>query len=180
MMAPLFAHLGRDPVPATVMKTRAPNLFRWTERMNTAPISDGEYPGYGEDYWGGDAVPETLVAVLKIAFADWTPGLKADADCFNAWSADKQTGEVVSQSGVPQIHPNVGTIEYPWRGVSMKRGSAPHMLWMFARAQSLAARIAGEAGERLNALFELVGGQEAMAISLTKQIARKKNSLILA
>ena len=180
MMAPLFAHLGRDPVPAMLMKTKAPNLFRWTERMNSVPISDGEYPGYGEDYWGQDTVPETLIAVLKIAFADWTPGLKADADCFNAWAAHKNAGDVVSKSGEPQIHPNVGKVEYPWRGVTMKRGSAPHMLWMFARAQDLAASSAGEAGEILNALIEHVGGQEAMAISLTKRIMRDKNMLVLA
>ena len=180
MMAPLFAHLGRDPVPAMLMKTKAPNLFRWTERMNAAPISDGEYPGYGEDYCGQDSVPDTLIAVLKIVFADWTPGLKADADCFNAWAAHKNAGDVVSRSGEPQIHPNVGKVEYPWRGVTMKRGSAPHMLWMFARAQDLAASSAGEAGERLNALIEHVGGQEAMAISLTKRIMRDKNMLLLA
>ena len=180
MMAPLFAHLGRDPVPAMLMKTKAPNLFRWTERMNAMPISDGEYPGYGEDYYGQDSVPDTLIAVLKIVFADWTPGLKADADCFNAWAAHKNAGDVVSRSGEPQIHPNVGKVEYPWRGVTMKRGSAPHMLWMFARAQDLAASSAGEAGERLNALIEHVGGQEAMAISLTKRIMRDKNMLLLA
>ena len=180
MMAPLFAHLGRDPVPAMLMKTKAPNLFRWTERMNAMPISDGEYPGYGEDYYGQDSVPDTLIAVLKIVFADWTPGLKADADCFNAWAAHKNAGDVVSKSGEPQIHPNVGKVEYPWRGVTMKRGSAPHMLWMFARAQDLAASSAGEAGERLNALIEHVGGQEAMAISLTKRIMRDKNMLLLA
>lgn len=180
MMAPLFAHLGRDPVPAMLMKTKAPNLFRWTERMNAVPISDGEYPGYGEDYWGEDTVPESLVAVLKIAFADWTPGLKADADCFNAWATHKKAGDVVSQSGEPQVHPNVGKVEYPWRGVTMKRGSAPHMLWMFARAQDLAARSAGEAGERLNALIEQVGGQEAMELSLAKRIMRDKNMLVLA
>ena len=180
MMAPLFAHLGRDPVPAMLMKTKAPNLFRWTERMNSVPISDGEYPGYGEDYWGQDTVPETLIAVLKIAFADWTPGLKADADCFNAWAAHKNAGDVVSKSGEPQIHPNVGKVEYPWRGVTMKRGSAPHMLWMFATAQELAANSAGEAGERLNALIEQVGGQEAMKLSLAKRIMRDKNMLVLA
>ena len=180
MMAPLFAHLGRDPVPAMLMKTKAPNLFRWTERMNAVPISDGEYPAYGEDYCGEDTVTETLIAVLKIVFADWTPGLKADADCFNAWAAHKNAGDVVSKSGEPQIHPNVGKVEYPWRGVTMKRGSAPHMLWMFARAQDLAANSAGEAGERLNALIEHVGGQEAMELSLAKRIMRDKNMLVLA
>jgi glutathione S-transferase len=177
MMAPLFAHLGRDPVPAMLMKTRAPNLYRWTERMNAALISDGEYPGYGEEYCDENIVPESLIAVLKIVFADWTPGLKADADCFNAWAAHKQSGDLVSQSGQPQVHPNVGKVEYPWRGVTMKRGSAPHMLWMFARAQDLGVH---SASEQLNRLVEHVGGQEAMAIRLTKRIVRAKNMLVLA
>lgn len=177
MMAPLFAHLGRDPVPAMLMKTRAPNLYRWTERMNAALISDGEYPGYAEEYCDENTVPESLIAVLKIVFADWTPGLKADADCFNAWAAHQQTGDLVSKSGQPQVHPNVGKVEYPWRGVTMKRGSAPHMLWMFARAQDLAAH---SASEQLNGLIEQVGGQEAMALRLTKRIVRAKNMLVLA
>jgi hypothetical protein len=71
-------------------------------------------------------------------------------------------------------------VEYRWRGVTMKRGSAPHMLWMFARAQDLAASSAGEAGERLRALIEHVGGQEAMELGLAKRIMRDKNMLVLA
>ena len=59
----------------------------------------------------------------------------------------------------------------------MKRGSAPHMLWMFARAQDLAAH---SAGEQLDRLIDQVGGQEAMALDLTKRIVREKNMLILA
>ena len=43
-MAPLFAHLGRDPVPSSLMKNRAPNVHRWTERMNLPAIADGEFP----------------------------------------------------------------------------------------------------------------------------------------
>lgn len=42
MMAPFFAHLGRDPYPSQLMKLRSPNVFRWTERMNTAGMGDGE------------------------------------------------------------------------------------------------------------------------------------------
>ena len=40
LMAPLFAHLARDPVPASLMKNKAPNVYRWTERMNLAAIAD--------------------------------------------------------------------------------------------------------------------------------------------
>lgn len=149
MMAPLFAHLGRDPVPAGIMKAKAPNLFRWTERMNSTPISDGEYPGYAETYAADDAIPETFSeAVMCVAFADWLPGLIADADCFNAWAADKEEGAIVSRTGDRQVHPNVGKVEFDWRGVTYRRGSQPHMLWMLAAAQAHYAGMNVEAKAR--------------------------------
>ena len=35
MIAPLYAHLGRDPYPASLMKRRAPHCYRWVERMSS-------------------------------------------------------------------------------------------------------------------------------------------------
>jgi glutathione S-transferase len=34
LMAPFYAHLGRDPVPRRLMALRAPNVARWTERRD--------------------------------------------------------------------------------------------------------------------------------------------------
>lgn len=34
LMAPLYAHLGRDPLPHFLMKTKAPRVADWVERMN--------------------------------------------------------------------------------------------------------------------------------------------------
>lgn len=51
MMAPLFAHLGRDPAPARLMALRAPNVMRWTERMNLAVIEDAEFPTSSRPSW---------------------------------------------------------------------------------------------------------------------------------
>ena len=56
-MAPLFAHLARDPVPATLMKNIAPNVYRWTERMNTPGIADGEFHDRAETYPPDDEIP---------------------------------------------------------------------------------------------------------------------------
>ncbi len=179
MMAPLFAHLGRDPVPAGLMKAKAPNLFRWTERMNSGLIRDGEFHSYPPDYCVDDAIPATLEAVLKIAFADWSPGLMADAACFNAWAAHKPSGALVSLSGNREVHPNVGPVEYPWREVTMRRGSQPHMLWMFAAAQAHTIGLEGEPARRVDALLDRTGGVQAMSLTLDRRIGRANNALIL-
>ena len=80
--------------------------------MNSSPVSDGEYHGYTDAYAADDAIPPTLEAVMRIMFADWLPGLVADANSFNAWSADKAAGTVVSHDGNGTIHPHVGKVAF--------------------------------------------------------------------
>ncbi|MBT7539921.1 MAG: glutathione S-transferase family protein, partial [Gammaproteobacteria bacterium] len=43
MIAPLFAHLGRDPKPLSMMQSDAVRLFRWVERMNRPEPDIGEF-----------------------------------------------------------------------------------------------------------------------------------------
>ncbi len=182
-MAPFFAHLGRDPVPATLMKNRAPNLYRWTERMNLASIADGEFPECPETYLEADGIPPTLEAVLKLIFADWTPGLAADAACFNAWVKSQPSltaGHLVSADGTRKIHPSIGMIEYPWRGGTMRRASTPHGLWHFNKTADYARGLGGEARTRFNALLARTGGTEAMAITLARPMKRQDYALVLA
>jgi glutathione S-transferase len=183
MMAPLYAHLARDPVPGFLMRTTAPNVARWTERMNVAEIVDHDYADPGGDYPADDAIPETLEEVLRLAFADWGPGLAADAAQFGRWLgtlADPAPGTLVSHDGARQVHPHVGMIEYPWRGVTLRRASQPHSLWHFARAQALAADLDAAARTRLDALLQRTGGSATMALTTARPITRQDNVLVLA
>jgi glutathione S-transferase len=180
MMASLFAHLGRDPVPAALMKRKAPNLYRWTERMNLAVIPDGEYPGYGEEYFPDDAIPETLEAVLALVFRDWTPGLTADVALFNEWAADKQAGDIVSVDGERRVHPTLGPVSYDFHGTMMKRGSALHAIWMFRTAQKAAQSLEGDAKARFDALLSRTDGQGMFGIAVNKDMVRSDNVLVLA
>lgn len=182
MMAPLYAHLARDPVPGFLMRTTAPNVARWTERMNVAPIADNDYADTGAAWPTGDAIPATLEAVLAAVFAHWGPGLEADAAQFDRWLAglaDPAPGTVVSHDGGRSVHPHVGRIEYPWRGVTMRRGSHPHSLWHFARAQAAAAALDDAAKARLDALLARTGGAAMMAIATARPIVRENNVLVL-
>ncbi|WP_101759900.1 glutathione S-transferase family protein [Oceanicoccus sp. KOV_DT_Chl] len=70
-MAPLYAHLARDPVPSALMKQRAPNVYRWTERMNQGLMIDAEFFDHPPEFLADDVIPETLEPILKLLFADW-------------------------------------------------------------------------------------------------------------
>ena len=182
LMGPLYAHLARDPVPAKLMRTRAPNVARWTERMNVAQIADPEFPG-AEDFPVDDALPETLEAVLRVAFAQWEAGIAADAACFDTWLAglsDPAPGTIVALNGQRQVHPNVGMVDYPWRGGTMRRASHIHSLWHLARAQDAARALSGEAAERLAAVLARTGGAKVMATTTSRRMTRENNVLVLA
>jgi len=181
-MAPMFAHLGRDPYPASLMKNLAPNVYRWVERMNLANISDGEYPE-GEDTWlANDAIPETLEPVLALLFRDWGSQLRADAKHFNAWlesSPSFPAGQLVNVNEERKVHPTLGLVEYEWRGCKVRRASAVHGLWLFDKALAAANELSGDARSRFAELVHRNSGEEIMAIRLNRKMERQKNVLVL-
>jgi hypothetical protein len=182
-MAPLYAHLARDPVPATLMKSRAPNVYRWTERMNLAEITDGEFAGVPDAYPADDAIPESLEPALAVMFGDWAPQLLADAAQFNAWVAadpSMPAGRLVSATGERKIHPSLGPIDFTWRGCRIHRASAPHGLWHFDRAAGHARSMTGEAKSRFDDLVRRTGGEQVMAIRLARPMKREDYALVLA
>lgn len=85
MMCSLYAHLGRDPVPAGLMKNHAPSLYRWTERMN-APHDDMSDMPY---YKASDALPETLPPILSFIARQFGPQLMAGIETVNALPTPK-------------------------------------------------------------------------------------------
>ena len=80
MMCALYAHLARDPVPSSIMKNRAPSLFRWTERMN-APHADYSDMPY---YVPSDELPDTLLPIFRYIAKYFLPELRMNVNVMNA------------------------------------------------------------------------------------------------
>jgi hypothetical protein len=182
LMAPLYAHLARDPVPSALMKNVAPNVFRWTERMNLANVADGEFWACPEEWFPDDAIPETLETVLKLIFQDWGPELLANAAFYNEWiqaNSDLPAGHLVSNKDDRIVHPTLGFIEYIWRDCTVRRASAPHSLWHFAKAQTAARALEGEAARRFADLVDRCGGRKMMDIKLARPMEHRDYVLVL-
>ena len=175
LMAPLYAHLGRDPAPAAIMAARAPNVARWKERMNLAVLGDAEYPDLPAAFPPEDALPPTLLPVLELMFSDWTAELEAIVACYNGWIAANPAlpaGQLVCLDGKRRVHPTLGPIEYALRGATIRRASQPQTLWHFDKAAALARVLTGTDRERFDALMRGVGGERAMSLRLARPIVR--------
>ncbi len=183
LMAPFFGHLGRDPVPANLMKLMAPNVYRWTERMNLAGIADPEFPDAPDAYLSDDAIPETLLPLLRHIFRDWGAELLASAAVYNAWvSANPHlpAGTPPSLSGGRKVHPTLGPVSYPYRGTTMTRACMPQALWHFDKAARLARGFDGATRDRWQDLLRHVGGADVMAIELARPMKRDDYLLVIA
>ncbi len=80
MMCSLYAHLGRDPVPAARMKNRAPNLYRWTERMNVPHGDYSDMPYYSPQQGAAD----TLAPLIKYIAKYFLPELRMNVAVLDA------------------------------------------------------------------------------------------------
>ena len=182
LIAPMYAHLGRDPYPTALMKKRAPNVARWVERMQLPNTPDGEYAPHDADWLPDDAIPTTLEPLLALVFKDWGPLLGADIASYQQWLVahpEVQAGHLVHINDKHMVHPTLGMVSYAWRGVQVQRASAVHGLWLFQTAQDTALAMSSDAGQNLAGLLKRTGGQEVMALCLPRAMERRNNLLVL-
>ena len=100
-IASLWAHLGRDPYPADMMKRRWTSLYRWVERMNANDPDTPEFPNYPYALTGDDRLPETLLPIFAHIASDFLPEISMAVDVINAWLAahpDAQEGQLAASS----------------------------------------------------------------------------------
>jgi hypothetical protein len=95
-------------------------------------------------------------------------------------SASGPDANLQSADGTRRIHPTIGPIQYQWRGVTVRRTSAPHELWLFMKAAEFARGLSGEAHVRLDGLLRRTVGVQVMAPKLARPITRHDFALAVA
>jgi glutathione S-transferase len=133
LLAPMYAHLGRDPHPARLMQQRAVSVHRWVERMNRADQDVPEFFNAGTEFIDDDEVPESLMAVLRILAEDFVPETLAAADAINGWLAANKP-----ETGTPAVGrlaqaPETAT--FVFRGKTIEALAQPHRFYLLQRVQ---------------------------------------------
>lgn len=134
-----FAHLARDICPSRLMKTRAPNVFRWTERMFEKGCVDGEFPDLEPDFLPDDRIPETTERLLRHFFADFSSEVMGLIENYNSWNNTNSglpSGAAIQKdmdSDTVSPHPPLGWMEFETRGVKRRRIAHVDVVYHFQR-----------------------------------------------
>jgi len=126
---PLYAHLARDPKPAHVMKTTAPRVYNWVERMNRPEqLEEHTVENPPQGLWAGDNLPETLKNLMNYVGEEYGAEFVAHVEFADEWLA--------KQTKAPDTKPerSMGFASFDWRG---HRVNTVVMAYRFYLAQRL-------------------------------------------
>jgi len=173
LLAPMYAHLGRDPHPARLMQQRAPAVCRWVERMNREDQDAPEFFNAGSDFLADDEVPDTLVEVLKILAEDFVPETLAAADLINGW-LDEHQPEAGSMA-VGRLAEALGTADFTVRGERITALAQPHRFYLLQRVHDAFADFSQERRDEVSALLEACGMAPIVTTALDRRMIRCNN-----
>jgi glutathione S-transferase len=181
LMGPMFAHLGRDPLPLHIMQRRAPRVFRWIEHMNTPEIIAPEWWDYRERYLEDDQVPVSVLAMLRRYCEDWTSLYEASASLYAirvGEQPDAPEGAPVSSDG--QDQPMLGMVDIVLRGKPMRLAAPLHPLWMLQRILRWRDELSGEERAAVDAVAQACGAERLLNIRLARPLQRTGNRIAWA
>jgi glutathione S-transferase len=165
LIGPLYAHLYRDPESGKLMKRLAPNVARWVERMIEPPA-----PLAGE-FLEDDAIPETLLPVLRRMMAEQMPHLQAVAKMYADW-ANANLG-----ADVPRA---LGMARYCIEGIDGERFASTFSLWMLQRPLDFYRSLHGSDSQSVEALLEQIDGEALRNFELPSRVAFKNHRIVQA
>lgn len=175
LIAPLYAHLGRDPYPATLMKQRAARVWRWVERMNAPEQGAGEYQNASTDLFDADAVPATLRDLLRFIALDYLPEVQAYVEFTNQW-LQGSPHIPVGESGLKKPgERSIGVTSFAWRGRTLTVAVMPYRLYLLQRVQDAAQALPVADRLRLDQLFGEIGLAPLLTLKTTRRIERRQH-----
>jgi glutathione S-transferase len=173
LIAPMYAHLGRDPHPARLMQKRATRVYRWVERMNRADQDAPEYFNAGTDFLTDDELPETLLAVLRVLAEDFVPETQAAAEFINTWLAENKPE--AGSPAVGRLAMSMGSSEFSLRGETIKAVAQPHRFYLLQRVQAVYDSLGTQDQQSVTAMLDACGMSAVLTTRLDRKITRADN-----
>ncbi len=166
LLGPLYAHNYRDPASGAHMKKTAPRVANWCQYTH-AP----QHPLVG-GFLAGDAIPDTLIPILKMFAREQLPILLSTIEHMKTWHKTNP-----NETEVPRA---IGMHEYTIGGVTDNRGIVPYPVWMLQRVTDHLASLTGDDNKAAKALLLSIGAGALIDLDITPRLTRKNFKLHIA
>lgn len=175
LIAPLYAHLGRDPHPARLMQQRAPAVFRWTERMNASGPDMPEYVDRSQELLADDTIPPTVQTLLARIAADYLPEVEAFVGFQNDWLAQQDGISAGDPVGGEKLQRGIGTCSFAWRGHTISAAVLPYRVFLLQRVQDAYDALPSAEQQAVDTLFEQTGLARLLTLRSMRRVERHNN-----
>lgn len=174
LIASMFAHLGRDPVPAHIMKTRAPRVYRWVERMTAPGLDVVEYKDTPPELYVDDQIPPSLEPVLKHIAGDIFPELSDKLRFLDEWVEREQPGDAQPVTEKPQQR-QLGMVQTHYHDAPIEVGVEPYLMFLLQRAVNVFDGLKASQADQLMASLRAYGLDEAVPLGRDYSVGRSNN-----
>lgn len=164
LIAPLYAHLYRDPVPGKLMRKRAPHVARWVERVENGEPASG-------DWLADDAIPETLMPILARLLREQAPVLIDTISAVDDWAAAHP-----DKTRLPRV---IGKHAYELEGVRGERMIQPFAQWMAQRPVLFYQSLTQEQKRELAPILRLPRARELLEADIGCRLAYRKHRVVV-
>lgn len=165
LFGPLYGPLYRDPASGERMRSLAPVVVEWVERMLAANSDVGEL-------LPDDEVPLTIHPILKRQMTEQLPVLTDSVEALREWSLAQPRGARIARS--------LGRHEFTIGGRRGERNIMSFSLWRLQRVQDYYRSLSGADREKTDALLEAIGGKALAMLQLPVRLERRDYRLVIA
>ena len=173
LLAPMFAHLGRDPKPLAIMQREAIHVYRWVERMNSPEQDAAEFFEAGDDFLSEDLIPNTLVEVLRVLAKDFVPETLAASVVINDWLANNNPS--VGTSASRYLGQGDSKAEFIVDDQSLIAGAQPYRFYLLQRVQDYFATLSSDDQANVLCLLERCGLDTVLEMTLDRRLGHQDN-----
>lgn len=169
LIAPMFAHLGRDPKPLHLMQRHGAMVYRWVERMNRQTADLPEHFDAGSDWLADDEVPDTLLTVLKVLAKDFLPETRAAARQIDTWLQREKpaTGTTAERF--------IGSCDFSVSDQSITAAAQPYRFLLLQRMQDFCDQLADGPRAEVEAMLSAAGLSALLQIRLCRRQQQRDN-----
>ena len=159
---PLYAHLYRDPASGEIMKSRAPKVAAWTERLR-----DGDY---GEGGLSSE-VPQTLMPLLTRHFKEHLPVLLAANMHLKDWAGNNEAGAELPRA--------FGMTPFQIGDCAGEIIARPFSLFRLQAAMDIYRALDDTQRAQADALLKAAGGEALIDFKIAARLGRRHYKLVL-